>query len=29
MEAETPGDDDMEAIADAYRKYGFEVKIGG
>ena len=29
METETPGDDDMEAIADAYRKYGFEVKIGG
>jgi pyruvate formate lyase activating enzyme len=29
MEAETPGDDDMKDIADTYRKYGFEVKIGG
>jgi pyruvate formate lyase activating enzyme len=29
MEAETPSDENMEDIADTYRKYGFEVKIGG
>ena len=29
MRAETPSDENMEGIADTYRKYGFEVKIGG
>lgn len=29
MRAETPSDENMEDIADTYRKYGFEVKIGG
>jgi pyruvate formate lyase activating enzyme len=29
MQAETPSDENMEIIADTYRKYGFEVKIGG
>jgi pyruvate formate lyase activating enzyme len=29
MRTETPNDEDMEDIAETYRKYGFEVKIGG
>ncbi|MBN2183333.1 MAG: glycyl-radical enzyme activating protein [Sedimentisphaerales bacterium] len=29
MHTKVPGDEDMEVIADTYRNYGFEVKIGG
>ncbi len=29
MKTDTPGDEDMESIADVFRNCGFEVKIGG
>ncbi len=29
MQSDIPGDKEIENIADTYRKYGFEVKIGG
>jgi len=29
MQTETPSDETMEGIAETFRRYGFEVKIGG